>query len=69
LKRAIDGGLVSESAAAGRFPKQMWTVDDKGRVFEATYGGSKSGRYHGYPIRRSDPFFARVLQALANIHE
>jgi hypothetical protein len=21
------------------------------------YGGSRTGRYHGYPIRRVDPFF------------
>jgi hypothetical protein len=55
--RAIDRGLVSEATTAGGFPKQLWVVDDLGRVFELMYGGSRTGRYHGYPIRRVDPFF------------
>jgi hypothetical protein len=43
----------------------MWVVDDHGQVFEAMYGGSRAGRYHGYPIRRSDPFFEKVFRAWA----
>ena len=59
LSRAIEGGLVSESTATEGFPAQMWVVDE-GRVFEAMYGGSRTGFYHGYPIRRSDPFFDEI---------
>ena len=63
LIRAIDGGLASAATAANGFPKQLWAVDEKGRVFEGMYGGSKSGCYHGYPIRRDDPLFKEVIDA------
>ena len=63
LKRAIDGGLASVGDGAQNFPKQLWVVDQHGRVFEAMYGGSSKGAYHGYPIRRTDPFFNQVTQA------
>lgn len=63
LRRAIDGGLASATNGAPHFPKQLWVVDEHGRVFEAMYGGSKTGRYHGYPIRSSDPLFDQVRAA------
>lgn len=63
LARAIDGGLVSESEGEQGFPKQLWAVDEQGQVFEAMYGGSRPGSYHGYPIRRNDPWFDEVIQA------
>jgi len=63
LQRAIERGLVSEAFNNLGFPKQLWVVDDDGRVFELMYGGSKTGAYHGYPVRRSDPFFDEVLDA------
>lgn len=59
---AIDGGLVSE-AGTGEFPKELWVVGADGQVFEAMYGGSRAGAYHGYPIRRSDPWFDVVTRA------
>lgn len=59
---AVDRGLVSEASVSG-FPKQLWAVDVRGRVFEAIYGGSREGRYHGYPLRKSDPFCKQVLAA------
>lgn len=61
--RAIDRGLVSEATTPDGFPKQIWVVDEQRRVFEAIYGGSQTGRYHGYPIRRTDPFHQQVLKA------
>lgn len=60
LALAIEHGLVSESTSAAGFPKQMWVVAD-GRVFEAMYGGTRDGQYHGYPIRRSDPLFDEIV--------
>ena len=63
LMRAIDGGLASETSGTKHFPKQLWVVDDAGQVFEAMYGGSATGMYHGYPIRREDPFFDEVTKA------
>ncbi|KYF92857.1 hypothetical protein BE17_41235 [Sorangium cellulosum] len=63
LAQAIEGGLVSDGEGAPGFPKQMWVVDENGQVFEAMYGGSRPGLYHGYPIRRADPFFDEVVRA------
>lgn len=56
----IDGGLVSDNLGYDTFPKELWLIDDEGNAFEAMYGGSKDGAYHGYPIRRSDPFYAEL---------
>lgn len=55
---ALQRRLVSESITPEGFPKQIWVVDEEGRVFEAMHGGSRPGSYHGYPIRRSDPLYA-----------
>jgi hypothetical protein len=57
--RAIEVGMVSEAWTSG-FPKQMWVVDDGEQVFELMYGGSRQGRYHGYPIRLRDPWSEEV---------
>ena len=61
--RAIEGGLVSTAVASTCFPKHIWVVDEDGRVFEATYGGSRVGVYHGYPIRNSDPLSREIVAA------
>jgi hypothetical protein len=68
LARAIDGGLASEGFGAPGYPKQLWVMTEDGRIFEAMYGGGKLGAYHGYPIRRSDPFFDDVVDALGRPH-
>ncbi len=57
--RAIQVGLVSEAWTFG-FPRQMWVVDDGEQVFELMYGGSRLGRYHGYPIRLRDPWSEEI---------
>lgn len=62
---AIDVGLVSAKDKADGFPAQIWVVDRDGRVFELMYGGSVTGRYHGYPIRRTNPLFEQVSAAWA----
>lgn len=62
---AIDVDLVSSKDKVEGFPAQMWVVDAEGRVFELIYGGSRLGRYHGYPIRRSNPLFDRIAAAWA----
>jgi hypothetical protein len=58
LQKGIENGVVSEATAAGDLPKQIWVVDERGRVFEAMHGSS--GCYHGYPIRDNDPLFEEV---------
>ena len=62
LLQAIDGGLVSEKTEFD-FPKHLW-VKNGDHVFEAIYGGSKQGYYHGRPVRRSDPFYEEVARRL-----
>src|SRR6201999_2644222 len=63
FERAIEVGLVSAKDKSVGFPAQMWVVDDLGQVFEIMYGGSRTGYYHGYPIRRSNPLFAEIVTA------
>lgn len=58
---ALSRPLVSDTFEQG-FPKHLWAVDAAGRVFEATYGGSRPGRYHGYPIRRDDPLHDKIRE-------
>jgi hypothetical protein len=65
FERAITVGLVSAKDRVQGFPAQMWVVDDSGRVFEMIYGGSRTGRYHGYPIRRANPLFDKISLAWA----
>lgn len=64
--RAKEQQIVSEFTHCG-FPKQMWVVDEEGDwVYEAMYGGSVEGAYHGYPVRRTDPLYDQVKRALRN---
>ncbi len=62
LDAAIENGLVSEATTGQDTPKHLWVVHE-GRVFEAAYGGSRPGAYHGYPVRIADPLHAVVLAA------
>ena len=65
FERAVTVGLVSAKDKVEGFPAQMWVVDDDGRVFELIYGGSQTGCYHGYPIRRANPLFDKISLAWA----
>lgn len=60
--RAIDGGLVSEGTGRHEFPRRMWLVAEH-HVFELKLGGSVAGRYHGFPVRRSNPYYDLIVQA------
>jgi hypothetical protein len=61
LSKAIEGGIVSDGEGSPGFPKELWVFDD-GHVFEAIYGGSKIGAYHGYPVRTNEPFFDELVE-------
>ncbi len=63
FKAAQARALVSEAKTNTGYPRQMWVVAKDGRVFECMYGGSRDGRYHGYPVRRSDPLFDKITKA------
>lgn len=60
--RAIDGGLVSEGTGQNDFPRRMWLVHVN-RVYELKLGGSLTGSYHGYPVRRSNPYYDLIVKA------
>lgn len=62
LRSAIERGLVSEDFTTDGFPKQLWVYDGV-NAFEAMLGGSTRGCYHGYPIRKTDPFFDELREA------
>jgi hypothetical protein len=60
FEKALEQGLVSEQKSGEGYPKQLWVVADDGRVFELMYGSN--GCYHGYPLRKSDPFAEEVRE-------
>lgn len=60
LEKAAREGVVSKEKVGSGLPKRLWVVADDGQVFEAIYGGSRPGAYHGYPLRRGDPLTERV---------
>ena len=59
FRLAITRGMVGDKSV-GSFPKNLWVVDGS-VVFEAMIGGSQMGKYHGYPIRKADPFYEEIL--------
>jgi hypothetical protein len=61
LKSGVKAGLISQRSVKG-YPAQIWTVDDKGVVFEAELENSEQGDYHGYPLPLADPFRLVVLK-------
>lgn len=52
--------LFSEPQADG-FPKFIWSVSEKGEIFEAKTDRNGTGEYHGYPLEDEDPMHKYVL--------
>ncbi|MHB1512778.1 MAG: hypothetical protein ACYCVM_08990 [Acidiferrobacter sp.] len=46
-------GLFSQIRHDG-FPKFIWSVSDRGEVFEAKTDANGTGEYHGYPLEDED---------------
>ena len=59
LKAGIDRGLVSDREVNG-WPKNIWSVTEKGVPMEAQLENPETGKYHGYPMPGSDPLAAEV---------
>ncbi|WP_207390817.1 hypothetical protein [Phytopseudomonas dryadis] len=55
----IRWGLFSEIRSDG-FPKYIWSVSDKGEVFEAKTDANGTGEYHGYPLEDEDAMHVYV---------
>ncbi|MET3553867.1 hypothetical protein [Burkholderia sp. 567] len=49
----IEYGLFSEPQEDG-FPKFIWSVSERGEVFEAKTDTHGTGEYHGYPLEDED---------------
>jgi len=62
LESGIQRGLVSAKLKHG-YPSRIWAVRADGAVFEARYGGSREGRYHGHPLFEGDANYDMVLEA------
>ncbi len=52
-------GLFSEIREDG-FPKFIWSVSDRGEVFEAKTDANGTGEYHGYPLEDEDAMHVYV---------
>ncbi len=55
LRSGFRRGMVSERRR-GRWPQNVWAVDDGGIVYEAQLGNLETGEYHGYPMKQDDSF-------------
>lgn len=60
LAGGIRRGLFSEIRADG-FPKFIWSVSERGKVFEAKTDANGSGEYHGYPLEDEDVMHDYVM--------
>lgn len=55
----IRWGLVSEIRKDG-FPKYIWSVSERGEVFESKTDANGTGEYHGYPLEDEDAMYVYV---------
>jgi hypothetical protein len=60
LLEGVRKKVVSCPTTPGTFPKYIWSVSDKGEVFEAKTSAN-SVDYHGYPLLSSDDLHDLVL--------
>lgn len=63
FRHGIEMGLVSQKTKHDGYPARIWAIRDDGAVFEARYGGSREGRYHGFPLFHGDANYDMVKQA------
>ncbi|MBW8078871.1 MAG: hypothetical protein GJU76_12535 [Gallionella sp.] len=59
MASGIRCGMFSEIHEGG-FPKFIWSVSDRGEVFEAKTDTHGTGEYHGYPLEDEDPMHVYV---------
>lgn len=59
LRAGIRKGMISEREKEG-WPQNIWSVSEKGEVFEAQLENETQGVYHGYPLQFDDAFRALV---------
>jgi hypothetical protein len=60
LRRGILAGLFGHRDK-GEDPTILWTVDDRGWVFEARITIPTQANYHGYPLLDGDAFARKVI--------
>lgn len=62
LRNGVLRGMFSEPFIQG-YPKYIWSVDEKGEVYEAKTHPNDHGQYHGYRLEDHDPMRRRILNA------
>jgi len=60
LARGVMLGLWSEQNS-GDVPSLLWTLDDRGWIFELRITNPAQAQYHGYPVLPGDVFARHVL--------
>jgi hypothetical protein len=60
LRRGVLAGLLGHNEKGGD-PTLLWTVDDRGWVFEARITIPTQAVYHGYPLLDGDAFARKVI--------
>ena len=60
LKNGVMKGMCSP-CSPGQWTQNVWSISDKGEVFEAQLENVAQGAYHGYPVPEDDDFL-RVIR-------
>jgi hypothetical protein len=61
LRAGLTKGIMSGTPSGG-WPQNIWSVSERGEVFEAQLENAAQGIYHGYPMPADDDFRDIVLQ-------
>jgi hypothetical protein len=61
LRKGLRKGLISDRYK-GDWPKNVWAVTEDGYPMESQLEDHIIGRYHGYPIPKSDPLGFEILK-------
>lgn len=65
LSRGVRSGLISQSDRQGD-PALIWTIDDRGWIFEARLTTAGQALYHGYPVLPGDAIASKVVERFAD---
>ena len=65
LRQGIRLGVFSANLESG-WPKQVWAMDARGRMYEAQLTNRAIGLYHGYPMPGNDRLAETVAERWRN---
>jgi hypothetical protein len=64
IQRGISAGLIGKHVNQN-VPSMIWTISDRGWIFEARVTNAGQFDYHGYPVRPSEAIAEKVYQRFA----